>query len=363
MLLAAACLLLSAGAALSLPSSTAPPPGGSGGGASTDPVRPMVLSRSVDEMLAVRIARQLVEASPPADPSDAAERDRAAARLGACRDLIDAAQGRILWGGFNPDQGYDPRAYRLDPDSPIEYFQLTEFEPSVWARLYLSTFMFPGTYEVRQEGNVVVLALDAQFRSDLLPGDYPYPFWHSPNKWTAYVNARKVLLIFRSGRLVASMRQSPPPEALNLIRRRWDAQWSWTDEAGLPQPRVALFSYLFSEDNPHVAALDASYRALEEQFRAQNCVLCHEPDNRSRINDLLLLGYPNQALVMRRTLVTVLEANEMPPGSSLAHAKPGLRDSAVQQELVRLARIFERDADAAMAYEQLKRASRPLQDD
>ncbi len=319
--------------------------------------KPLVLVEPIQDMIAKRIASQLVKASPMADPGDPAARDAAAAKLAACADLIDAAGSRILWGGFNPAQGYDPESYRLIDTSDDTAFQLTELNPMVWAKLYLSTFMFKGGYEIRTEGPLTVLELDVQFRASLDAGEYPYPFWHTPNKWTAYVNAEKIALVFSSGRLLSAMRVSPDPLSLKLIKRDWDAQWHWTDQNGEPQPRVTLYSYLFSKDNPHVAALDASYRALEGKFREQNCMTCHEPDNRSRINDLLLLNYPNQALVARRSLVAVLEENKMPPGNEIAHEPTGITDEAVRQELVELAHAFEKQADAAFAYERAHAAS------
>lgn len=317
---------------------------------------PMNLKVPVEAMLAERIAKQIVAASPVADPADAKARDAAAEKLGACKDLLEAAHSRILWGGFHPEQGYDPSAYRLHDRSREDFFQLTELNPMIWAKLYLSTFMFPGPYSVRQEGRFTVLELDAKFRGGLDAGEYPYPFWHSPNKWTAYMNAEKVILIFEPGRLVASMRVSPNPLSVRLIKRQWDTKWVWTNDKGEPQPRVSLFSYVFSKDNPHVAELDRSYRALESAFRDQNCMTCHAPDNQSRINDLLLLNYPNQALVMRRSLVTVLEDNQMPPGNELAHEPTGLQDPEVLKTLIKLAKEFEKQADDAFAYEQLREA-------
>jgi hypothetical protein len=315
----------------------------------------MVLETPVEKVLAERLAKKIIAASPVADPADAKARDAAGEKLAACTELLDAAGTRILWGGFNPDQGYDPQAYRLDDRSHDDYFQLTEFNPMVWAKLYLSTFMFPGPYTIRQEGRFTVLEIDAQFRGGLDAGEYPYPFWHSPNKWTAYMNAQKVMLVFEPGRLVASMRVSPNPLSVNLIKRPWDTKWTWTNEKGEPQPRVSLFTYLFSKDNPHIADLDKTYRALEAQFRAQECTLCHAPDNQSRINDLLLLNYPNQALVMRRTLVAVLEDNQMPPGNRIAQEPTGIQDPHVREDLIKLAKAFEEEADAAFAFERGKK--------
>jgi len=124
-----------------------------------------------------RIARELLEASPPADPADASARDAAGERLSRLHDLLDAAGERILWGGFDPASGYEPKA------NPV-----TEFTPVVWAKLYLSTFTFAGPYEVRREGRFAVLEIAARFRAGLDAGDYPYPFWHSTRKWQEYVD-------------------------------------------------------------------------------------------------------------------------------------------------------------------------------
>jgi hypothetical protein len=121
--------------------------------------------------------------------------------------------------------------------------------------------------------------------------------------------------------------------------------------------RAALYRYLFSKDNPHVEPLEKSFRALEANFRSQNCMLCHEPDNRSRINDLLLLNYPNQALIMRRALVAILESNQMPPGSDLAHQPQGVQDVKVLREMTRLAKDFEKQADEAFAWEASHKAT------
>ncbi len=337
-----------------VPAAGMPSSQGMGGGK-----KPLVLARSIEEVLADRIAKQLVVASPMAPAGDARARDEAGVRMAACDDLMNAANGRILWGGFNPEQGYDPEGYRLNDRAHDDWSQLTELNPMVWAKLYLSTFMFPGPYTIHREGKLTVLELDAQFRSEMDAGEYPYPFWHSPNKWTAYVKVEKVMFVFEPGRLVAAMRRSPNPLSVKQVRKQWDTKWLWTDKDGNPQPRVALYSYLFSKDNPHVAELEKSFRALETNFRSQNCMLCHEPDNRSRINDLLLLNYPNQALVMRRSLVAILEGNQMPPGSELAHEPQGVQDMKALREMTRLARAFEKEADEAFAFEAGKRARTP----
>lgn len=299
-----------------------------------------------------RIAHELIAASPVTDDSDPAARDAAAKRLGECRTLLGATGPLVLWGGYHPAQGYDPEAYQLDQFDPsTPRYQLTELNPLVWARLYLSTFMYPGDYQVRQEGDVTVLDIEARFRKGLDSGEYPYPFWHSPNKWTAYVNVERLYFIFEHGRLVGALRKSPPDASIPLAKKRWDGRWHWTDANGQPQPRVALFSYLFSADNPYVAGLDESYRELGTSLRANLCTDCHAPNNMGRMNDLLLLNFPNQALAARDSLLEVIDENRMPPGSVLAGEHAGIADPAERAKLRALAKAFVDQANAAFEYE------------
>jgi hypothetical protein len=139
-----------------------------------------------------RIAREFAEASPLADPADARARDAAAAKLVECRDFLSAVGGRLLWGGCEPVQGYDPTTYSL-----------TEFDPLVWLKLYGSTLMFTGEHEVKTAGPFSVLELKARFRSHLDPGDYPYPFWHSAEKWQAYLDLASLCVVFQDEKIIA----------------------------------------------------------------------------------------------------------------------------------------------------------------
>ncbi len=304
-----------------------------------------------------QIARELIAASPVADDSDAAARDAASARLGECKALLGATGDLVLWGGYHPAQGYDPEAYVLDQFDPLTpRYQLTELNPLVWAKLYVSTYMFPGKYEVRDEGDVTVLDIEARFRKGMDAGEYPYPFWHSPNKWTAYVNTERLYLIFKRGRLVGAMRKSPPDASIPLAKKQWDGHWHWTNASGEPQPRVALFSYIFSKGNPYVAGLDTSYRDLESSLRAHVCTDCHAPNNMGHMNDLLLLNFPNQALAARDSILEVIDENRMPPGSKLAGEHPGITDPAERAKLRELAKAFVDQADAAFAYEKAHEA-------
>ncbi|HXU32177.1 MAG TPA: hypothetical protein VN851_16530 [Thermoanaerobaculia bacterium] len=295
-------------------------------------------SAAVDEALPARIAQGLAQLSPPADLSDPRARDAAGDKLSRFEPLLGAAGNRILWGGFDPAKGYDPDAYTL-----------TEFVPMVWAKMYLSTYTFPGPYQVRQEGKFRVAEVAAKFRNNLDSGDYPYPFWHSAKKWQAYVDTEAVLLVFDQDRLIAAFRKAAP--TTTVVEKPWDGRWRWTDANGVEQPRVALYSYLFSKGNPEVANLEIRYRKMEQAFREESCTSCHAPDNPAKANPLLLLNFPNQALAGRHELVKILRDNEMPPADEKKGVKAGIHDEATRQALIELAKEFETAADAALAYE------------
>ena len=302
----------------------------------------------------VRLARGLALASPPAAPADAKARDAAGEALSHFGDLLDAAGDRVLWGGFQPENGYDPKGQAL-----------TELSPFVWAKLYLSTFTFTGAYELHEEGPRTILEVAARFRDGLDAGDYPYPFWHSARKWRSYVGTRALILVFERDRLVAAYRRSSAPgresaavrEEELATARRWDGRWRWTDARGAEQPRVALFSYLLSTDNPSVASLDRAYRSLEEAFRRHHCDGCHAPDNAAGQSPLFLLDFPNQALAARHALVETLRRDTMPPADPRAGGRAGLPDEAERRQLLALAEQFEREADRALAFEQARTAA------
>lgn len=283
------------------------------------------------------LAMAILNASPLADSSDVAARDAAGERLSRIIGATPAARGRVLWGGFDPARQFD-----------LESCTLTRFVPLVWARIYLSAFMFYGTPTVSRHGPYWVAELPAKFRAGLPPGDYAYPLWHSKAKWEAHVNIQSILFLFDHGRLVAALRKSGTGA---VEPRPWDGNWHWVDGQGGEQPRVALFSYLFSPENPVVPRLESSYRELAAEFREQECVGCHAPDNRARASRLLLLNFPNQALSSRDDLVDILRQNAMPPADTAHDRGRGISDRAVRQKLLHLAEDFAARADSALAIE------------
>jgi hypothetical protein len=283
---------------------------------------------------AARIGRNIALACPFARPDDLAAQTACAERLTSDAELRDVMAEPFRWGQQSRLWEYDPAQ-----------FHTTRFNPRVFRRMYLSLFMFTGAVTVEQVGDLTVAHLPYVFRNGLDPGVYPYPFWHNPNKWRDYQLATELHLVFRGNRMIGALRS-----AVRLLSRprtslAWDGQWNWSEGA---EPHVTLYRNLFSATNPHVARLDASYRALEEAMRSQNCVSCHRPDNTSDINPLVLFSYPNQALEGRHAIREQIERNLMPIG---ADGRRGIADPAERARLLELARAFESAAEDALSAE------------
>lgn len=283
--------------------------------------------------LAQKIAQGLIAACPMADPGDEQARDASAEKLAKFALLRDSLSDPIYWGGHAAGASYDPA------DS-----SLTLFNPYVWRRMYLSLFMFTGAYQVERADPYVVLHLPYQFRNRLDMGAYPYPFWHSKKKWDSYQYATELLLIFQEGKIIAAYRSDLQDKKRPYVAHKWDGRWRWTDAKGQEQPYVSLYQYLFSPDNPHVARLDAAYRAFEAAAREQSCSVCHSPNNATAMNPLRLLTFPNQSLTMRHNIVDQLEQNLMPLDT-------GIPDEAERKKLLALAQEFAAVGDQALDYE------------
>jgi hypothetical protein len=240
-----------------------------------------------------------------------------------------------MWGGQK-----DPAIYGFDSN------HVTAFSPLAWRRMYLSTFMFDGSYSVEPSGDLTILRFGAAFRDDLDAGEYPYPFWHSPKKWQAYQVASQILFVAKDGRLRGAYRGGSPVAERARGQRDWDGRWTW---AGGDEPRVTLFRNLFSSGNPHVNDLERNYRQLEEAMRPYNCTGCHAPNNPAGMNPLELLTYPNQALSARHLIVEQIEKNMMPPETASEPA--GIADAGDRERVLGLARAFEATAELALRHE------------
>jgi hypothetical protein len=282
--------------------------------------------------LAEAVGAALERACEPNALEDTADRDRCADTLSEDATLAAAHGDTYLrWGAQAAGAGYD-----------VPKSNTTLFDPFVWRRLYLSTFAFPGGHSVEAlDDGRFVLHVPVVFRNELDAGEYPYPFWHSQPKWESYERTRELLFFFERDAIAAVLRSEQQDAERPHSERVWDGQWYWDDGE---QPRVALFSFLFSKDNPHTEPLDKAYRAFSEKQREAACESCHNPSNPSKINPLEFFNYPNQALTGRHDIVEQLTLNKMPPTE-------GIADTGYREELLALARTFADVGDKALEFE------------
>jgi hypothetical protein len=216
--------------------------------------------------------------------------------------------------------------------------------PLVWRKVYLSMFSFDEHYRIEKTGDLTIIHLPYHFRNKLDPGSYPYPLWHQQAKWESYQTTIELLLVMKRDRIIGALRSAESDNSRTVISRVWDGNWHWLGDNGREEPRFTLYQNLFSAQNPHVAALDQSYRKLENGLRKVNCVSCHDPENTAGQRILELFSFPNQALAGRDRIVQVLQENAMPPSR-------GIPNEAFRQELVALARDFQRHANDALRFE------------
>lgn len=292
-----------------------------------------------DEAFADSLAKELIAACPMTGLGDASAREACADNLTKLETLRDAMNEPFFWGSQKPGTGYD-----------YAQSQRTDFNPLVWRRMYLSTYMFTGEYRVEKTADFTVLHVEHRFRNELDLGDYPYPFWHEKGKWDSYQKSVELLLFIKNGKILGGLRSEEQDAALPVVDHTWDGNWHWMDAGGEAEPYVTLYSFLFSAGNPHVSKLDDAYRALEEEMRAHQCQTCHSPDNSMKMNPLELFNYPNQALTARYDLITELSDNTMPPPNSMG-LPVGIMDTAQRDKLKALAETFAKAADDALSYE------------
>lgn len=302
-------------------------------GCSSDPVAVS------DEMFAESLAKELAGACPLSGAGDTSARNACADNLTKLETLRDSMNEPFFWGSQKTGTGYE-----------YGKSQRTDFNPLVWRRTYLSTYMFTGEYTVEKTTDMTILHMSNQFRNELDIGDYPYPFWHAQEKWTSYQQATELLFFIKDGKILGALRSENKDTTRPMVDHTWDGNWQWTDPGGEIEPYVTLYTYLFSPGNPHVDKLDTAYRALEEEMRTHQCQTCHSPDNQGKMNPLELFNYPNQALTARHDLVKEFADNTMPPQNDL-NIPVGIMDQAARDKVKGLAETFAKAADDALSYE------------
>ncbi len=280
-----------------------------------------------------KMVQSIIDACPLADPADNTARDACAQALANDGLIRQLSRDPLFWGA-QPDE-------TSAIDAP-NAGAVIDFNPLVWRKMYLSTFMFkPQKLTVQETSGQKIITARVQFRYAMDAGEFPYPFWHSQTKWESYQLTRELIFYFRDGVFVGALRSNNHDLFRPKTERFFDGRWYWDDKK---EPHVALYQYLFSASNPHIPQLEAAYRALEESMRAEICFQCHMPDNPQRMQHLELLSYPNQALSGRHDIVTMLENNLMPPIT-------GIIIDAKRENILSLAKTFAVIGDAALEHE------------
>lgn len=307
--------------------------------------------------LARAVAAELVMHCPLADADDTAAFESCRAALEGGSLLRGALPERVLWGREAAAQG-------------LAQAPLTQLAPETWTHLYAPLFMFNGNHQVEWVAaeNQFVIRLEAAFRNRLAPGQFPYPFWHEPAKWSAYQQANGLLLWVQpqTARIhVAQFTDGAPTALLQEVRpvaRQFDGLWLWTDAGGRTQPAVTLFDGLYRPENPYRGALDRHYRDLALQLREAQCSSCHVPSNPGQSRRLVLLSSPaHVAGEIDRVIRAVRD--ERPAGARHALGAEDrqwlLKSAEAFRDTVSSAREWEREA----ARREGTRAWRPAQRD
>jgi hypothetical protein len=278
------------------------------------------------------LAKAIADVCPESDAAQGiAARDACSEKLGKLDALASVTSDSLLWGATQ-NAGFDPSKDKL-----------TRLDAFVWRRLYLSLFAFPGSYKIETLANGDrLLRLDAAIRP-IPPEEFPYPFWHSVDKWRDYLQSNQIGFLFRNNELIAAYRNAHVDPARPVAAKTWDGKWTWEID-GKQGPHVALYTYVLSPGNPARGELETAYRDFEAASRPYFCTSCHNPANPAGINPLVFFTHPAQALVARHDIVNQLEINRMPPPH-------GIDDDAARQKLIALAKKFAAAGDRALSYE------------
>jgi hypothetical protein len=218
----------------------------------------------------------------------------------------------VLWGG---DQ----------PELLLRKKTLTHFNRQIFQTMYLPLMMFTGKWSIGHDGQdkVDFIRVEAYFRNALPSGEYPYPFWHSAEKWNAYEKMNRVTFHFDVKGVIFMATRGADGEDTTLgafgqgafahvIPPAFDGRWQWTDSFGQKQPRVTLFSNLFSIRNPFMDRLDQAYREFAMQIREGSCLGCHTPANPAEMRRLVLLQTPVHAAGEIDNVIRAVREGAMP---------------------------------------------------
>lgn len=255
--------------------------------------------------LGAQIAAQLSKTCPLAAYNDTAA--FAACQAAYRRNSPLPFGPAVAWGGEQPKLRVTKK-------------QLTQLQSWVFQFLYMPLFGFTGKYAVGHDAreNVDFITVEAYFRNALPPGDYPYPFWHSADKWNAYETANQLKFwLDAKGRIFLATRSDGGSEAnrgayAHVTPPAFDGKWQWVDAAGKLEPQASLFSNRYSANNPNLPALDKAYRDFALQIRDGTCLSCHTPLNKADVDRLVLLQTPVHASGAIDEVLKQVRGGDMP---------------------------------------------------
>jgi len=297
--------------------------------------------------VASQLVNELANICPMADPSDLAAFDKCRQGIMSSVVVSENMSNRILWGGKKANK-------------TLSETVLTEMAAPVWQSMYLSLMMFTGHSEISfdKKENKVVLRAEARFRSQLMPGNYPYPFWHSDGKWKAYQGANEVVFFIEiEDAKVAAVVRSPRGRKNSTLDTKFvdaltnfkEDEWMWKDDKGELQPKVTLFDGLYSSNNPHLLSIESTYRALALKMRDNNCMACHVPNNPEDAKTLLLLQTPAHAAGEIDDVIRTVRAGVMP--MKFIGGKEGITDPKEKRLFLERAESFKLALDNAADWE------------
>ena len=298
------------------------------------------------ERLVATLAQEAATLCPLSDPGDQDALDQCRSAMFKDSYFKRSLARVVLWGRRSPT-----------PGARLKETTLTRFGAEVLSGLYLPLFMFNGQYQVdydTTEGRYRA-RLECVFRNHLMPGQYPYPFWHDAKKWSDYERANGITLWIDpyALKIVVSQfsRQEGADPRLNTVSRvppAFDGKWTWIDDQGEPQPKPALFIGLFRPDNPYLDKLQTTYKELALAMRDGTCSNCHVPDNPEKMKRLVLLQTPAHAAAEIRRVMAEVRRNRMPL-DDLGIEKE--LDAATKAALLNFGAAFEAMVNAAYAWE------------
>ena len=294
-----------------------------------------------------KIVLELTKDCPIGDPSDQSAFDRCRKSLFDDSALKQTLSPIVLWGRQSPD-----------PNATLKETNLTQLSSEIVAGLYMPLFMFNGKFDLKYSPTekLYLSVVGVGFRNRLPPGDFPYPFWQLPKKWTDYENATALYVwVNPANRHVVSIEVSPHGEQVGGAptapngRPAFDGLWMWTDEAGKTQPVVTLFDGLFDDKNPYKADLEQSYRRFATSLREGQCLSCHVPSNPYGMKRLVLLQSPAHAAAEIKRILRNVREHRMPLDELTGIETP--LDPQLERTLLEQGAAFETIVDAARSWE------------